>query len=169
MGLSCHDIDVALNSVSGADFAECVRAFVVEHLCDPSILGHHGHVAIIKSNPEKSKHLETATVRIFNIDVDFVNLRNETYQSGSRIPTIVTCDPVTIADGIRLLARLLKTRVAEILPSTLCFTIFIRAKLKIIWAKCVRAYRVVDDLIAGIGRLARWNSANSSSAGSNVS
>lgn len=45
-------------------------------------------VALITSNPEKSKHLETATLRIDNFWVDFVNLRTESYVQDSRIPSI---------------------------------------------------------------------------------
>lgn len=36
-------------------------------------------IAVIQANPEQSKHLETATVKILGFDVDFVNLRAETY------------------------------------------------------------------------------------------
>lgn len=41
------------------------------------------------SNPEQSKHLETATMRVKGMLVDFVNLRAETYAKDSRIPTMV--------------------------------------------------------------------------------
>jgi len=46
------------------------------------------NIALITSNPEKSKHLETATLRIDNFWVDFVNLRTESYVQDSRIPSI---------------------------------------------------------------------------------
>ena len=45
-------------------------------------------MALIASNPEKSKHLETATLRIDDFWVDFVNLRTESYLQDSRIPSI---------------------------------------------------------------------------------
>lgn len=41
----------------------------------------------IESNPEKSKHLETATTKIFGYEIDFVNLRSEEYVEDSRIPS----------------------------------------------------------------------------------
>lgn len=41
------------------------------------------------SNPEQSKHLETATMRVKGVWLDFVNLRAETYAQNSRIPTMV--------------------------------------------------------------------------------
>jgi tRNA nucleotidyltransferase (CCA-adding enzyme) len=44
---------------------------------------------LIKSNPEQSKHLETATTHIFDYPIDFVNLRSETYTQENRIPEIV--------------------------------------------------------------------------------
>ncbi len=45
-----------------------------------------GSLHKIKANPEKSKNLETATTKIFGFDVDFVNLRKETYEADSRNP-----------------------------------------------------------------------------------
>lgn len=48
----------------------------------------------IKKNPDKSKHLETCTTKLFGLDIDFVNLRSESYTSDSRIPTITTGTPV---------------------------------------------------------------------------
>lgn len=44
------------------------------------------HFNIVALNPEKSKHLETATMKIGEFEIDFVNLRTETYSSESRIP-----------------------------------------------------------------------------------
>ncbi|OMJ18776.1 CCA tRNA nucleotidyltransferase, mitochondrial [Smittium culicis] len=40
-------------------------------------------------NPEKSKHLETATTTIFGNQIDFVNLRCESYNENSRIPETI--------------------------------------------------------------------------------
>ena len=40
----------------------------------------------IAANPEKSKHLETITIKMFGLDVDFVNLRKEIYDEQSRNP-----------------------------------------------------------------------------------
>ncbi|KAI8058644.1 uncharacterized protein B0P05DRAFT_581543 [Gilbertella persicaria] len=47
-------------------------------------------IAKIDSNPEKSKHLETATTKLFDQEVDFCNLRTEIYEGDSRIPSQVT-------------------------------------------------------------------------------
>lgn len=46
--------------------------------------GYH----LISQNAEKSKHLETATLSILGQQIDFVNLRSETYQEDSRVPQI---------------------------------------------------------------------------------
>lgn len=49
--------------------------------------GEHLHkIHVIKQNPEKSKHLETATCSLFGYEIDFVNLRGEEYAQDSRIP-----------------------------------------------------------------------------------
>jgi hypothetical protein len=51
----------------------------------------HPKIGVIGANPSQSKHLETATMKIHEIDVDFVNLRaNEVYGADSRIPTFGT-------------------------------------------------------------------------------
>lgn len=44
--------------------------------------------AVIHSNPEQSKHLETARMKVNDLWIDLVNLRSETYAEGSRIPTM---------------------------------------------------------------------------------
>ena len=48
----------------------------------PKFRGFHK----IARNAAKSKHLETMTTTIFGLDLDFVNLRKEVYEEGSRVP-----------------------------------------------------------------------------------
>jgi len=76
------DIDIALDTMSGVAFAQALEKW--------STKNNHGQLkwGVIRSNPDKSKHLETATVTIGNFDLDFVNLRTEKYADDSRIPTI---------------------------------------------------------------------------------
>lgn len=74
-GKESFDIDIALNNISGEKFSNIVA----------NKLGLKP-AAVIKSNPEKSKHLETATLRINGLDIDFTNLRTESYTQDSRIP-----------------------------------------------------------------------------------
>ena len=46
-------------------------------------------IAVIESNPEQSKHLETARMKLAGLELDLVNLRSEQYaDQTSRIPTM---------------------------------------------------------------------------------
>ncbi len=49
---------------------------------------------VIKANPDKSKHLETATINMEDQWIDFVNLRKEEYATDSRVPTIIFGTPL---------------------------------------------------------------------------
>lgn len=89
LGIQSHDIDTAINTMTGEAFsseilAMCKQTDVAEKLgvSDADI----GNLHKIAANPEKSKHLETTTIRLFGFDVDFVNLRKETYTTDSRNP-----------------------------------------------------------------------------------
>jgi tRNA nucleotidyltransferase (CCA-adding enzyme) len=44
---------------------------------------------VLRINPEKSKHLETAVMKLMGFDVNFTHLRSETYSEDSRIPVVV--------------------------------------------------------------------------------
>lgn len=52
-----------------------------------------GSITAIEQNPDQSKHLETATFKIFGLNIDLVNLRSEEYAESSRIPTEVVSIP----------------------------------------------------------------------------
>lgn len=52
-------------------------------------------IGVIQANPEQSKHLETATFSIGNIEVDINSLRTEVYAENSRIPMIVISTHMT--------------------------------------------------------------------------
>lgn len=95
LGGESQDIDVALSSMTGAQFGEALEDHfarsAAEYIAEaqragvpPTIKGLHK----ISSNPEKSKHLETGTIEIFGLSVDFVNLRKEIYTDQSRNPQI---------------------------------------------------------------------------------
>ncbi|TVY54405.1 CCA tRNA nucleotidyltransferase, mitochondrial [Lachnellula cervina] len=91
LGIPSHDIDTAINAMTGEDF--CLQ--LQEYCTNPQNLEKHslgpedlGSIHIIAANPEKSKHLATATKRILGFDVDFVNLRKETYSVDSRHPQV---------------------------------------------------------------------------------
>jgi len=85
LGRPSHDIDIAIDCMTGTEFAEAVRSFVDAH----ALSKKEAKVAVIRSNPEQSKHLETATMNVLDLPIDFVNLRCEEYSKESRIPTIV--------------------------------------------------------------------------------
>ncbi|KAK6116657.1 hypothetical protein DH2020_049591 [Rehmannia glutinosa] len=82
LGKECYDIDIALDNMLGKEFCEKVNEYL-------SSTGEEAHgVGVIKCNPDQSKHLETATMRLFDVWIDFVNLRSEDYSENSRIPTM---------------------------------------------------------------------------------
>ena len=80
MGKNSTDIDIAIDSLLGREFAELVNA----HLREKGETVHG--VGVIQSNPDQSKHLETATMRVHDVWLDLVNLRSENYSEESRIP-----------------------------------------------------------------------------------
>ncbi len=69
LGLESNDIDIAVDNMTGEEFARLIS----------------GNVSVVEANPEQSKHLATAMVRLEGLPIDFVNLRTETY-ADSRIP-----------------------------------------------------------------------------------
>ncbi|CUS15090.1 unnamed protein product [Tuber aestivum] len=71
LGLRNADIDMGIKNLTGYDFATRLSEYI---MCK------------IESNPKKSKYLETASTKILGLDVDFVNLRSESYSGDSRIP-----------------------------------------------------------------------------------
>ncbi|XP_024641537.1 tRNA nucleotidyltransferase cca2, partial [Medicago truncatula] len=80
LGKDSNDIDIALDHMMGKEFADKVREYSLYLKEDaPS-------VCVIESDAEKSKHLETATMRLFGISIDFVNLRSEKYKKECNIP-----------------------------------------------------------------------------------
>lgn len=82
LGLGCHDLDIAIDKMMGQQFAARLREFLQFREIPSSAYG------VIQANPERSKHLETATLTIFGYPIDFVNLRSESYTGHSRIPIV---------------------------------------------------------------------------------
>ena len=121
LGVNSDDIDVAINNMTGYSFglkmleyleiAGNARKYGFEdapnvpegyssgartegihpsHSRDSkSLSGLHK----IKANPEKSKHLETASIQILGFAIDLVNLRTETYTEDSRNPQMMFGTP----------------------------------------------------------------------------
>lgn len=93
LGVGSQDVDVAINKMTGENFG----LKMLEYLKIPGNLEKHAFNAsesdrimsglhTIKANPEASKNLETATIKVMGIDLDLVNLRKETYDEISRNP-----------------------------------------------------------------------------------
>lgn len=89
LDIPSHDIDTAISGMTGYNFSMKMK----EYLKSPENVSRHnlepkdvGQLHKIAANPEKSKHLETVTTKILGFEVDFVNLRKETYSSESRNP-----------------------------------------------------------------------------------
>ena len=89
LDLTSKDIDVGISSMTGYNFGLCMKEFLVDSSVqtryDQNVLGG---LAKIAANPEKSKHLETVTTKILDLEIDLVNLRKETYLEDSRNPTM---------------------------------------------------------------------------------
>lgn len=87
LGSTSHDIDIGIDSMTGYPFAESIRRFLDSSENDgkypQDIMGGFSKIS---ANPEKSKHLETATTKILGFEMDFVNLRKEVYFEESRNP-----------------------------------------------------------------------------------
>lgn len=91
LGIETHDIDVAVNAMTGVDFAQrmCRYCDTEEAKRKHSIKADDiGSLHNIARNPDKSKHLETAMLRLFGLDLDLVNLRKEKYAETSRNPLV---------------------------------------------------------------------------------
>jgi len=77
------DIDIALDTMLGREFADHLNEYLQNRGKDTLSVG------VVLKNPEKSKHLETATMQVGPFWVDFVNLRAEEYAEDSRIPDLM--------------------------------------------------------------------------------
>lgn len=69
--------------MTGEQFMQALILYLSER-GEESLISGHG---VIKSNPDKSKHLETVTFKLFGYDIDVANLRSEEYADTSRIPS----------------------------------------------------------------------------------
>ena len=77
------DIDIALDDMLGREFADHLNEYFNE-IGEETV-----SVGVVLKNPEKSKHLETATMKVGTFWIDFVNLRAEQYTQDSRIPDLM--------------------------------------------------------------------------------
>lgn len=76
LGKDSHDIDIAVDNMSGEAFANIVSEYIDKK------------VSVVKANPEQSKNVETAMINILGVPIDFVGLRIDKYDPNSRIPVV---------------------------------------------------------------------------------
>lgn len=93
LGRPSHDIDIGIDHLSGESFVNGLKTYLDQEHGDDEESAHISKIHKIKMNPSKSKHLETCTISLFGLDIDFVNLRSETYSMESRIPIIESGTP----------------------------------------------------------------------------
>lgn len=86
LGIPSDDIDLAIESYTGVQFAELIQEYRV------GILGceKKEKIGVIAANPAQSKHLETACMRLEGLDIDLCHLRSHEVYTDSRIPDSVT-------------------------------------------------------------------------------
>jgi hypothetical protein len=94
LGVDSQDIDVGISNMTGYQFGNQLKQYLdkprnLERYKQALPNGQKDAIVSlhkIEANPEKSKHLETVTTKIFGLDIDLVNLRKETYSEDSRNP-----------------------------------------------------------------------------------
>ncbi|PWY97214.1 hypothetical protein BCV70DRAFT_203050 [Testicularia cyperi] len=97
------DLDISLSTLTGNAFALYLKHYLTSPTFTSTPLASSpffqdersemGRIGKIAANPEQSKNLETATARVLGLSLDFVNLRKESYDPGSRIPTMTFGTP----------------------------------------------------------------------------
>ncbi|PWW76381.1 hypothetical protein C7212DRAFT_351501 [Tuber magnatum] len=123
LGLQSADIDVGISNTTGYSFAsrisEYINANTAQYGMEPE------RVSKVKSNPTKSKHLETAGINILELKIDFVNPRSELYSGDGRIPHLVCFTaPLTLSrEGIDLMALGIRNPIARCPPPQLYYDI----------------------------------------------
>ncbi|KAL1961126.1 hypothetical protein VTO42DRAFT_3071 [Malbranchea cinnamomea] len=105
LGVNSQDIDVGISDMTGYQFGLAMQ----EYLAMPGTAEKYarqlssngagfnrtvGSLHKVVANPEKSKHLETCKTKVFDLEIDLVNLRKETYTEESRNPQMEFGTPV---------------------------------------------------------------------------
>ncbi|KAL7711873.1 PolyA polymerase [Entamoeba marina] len=78
LGKESHDIDITVDNMSGVAFAQNVQKYMTEHTSHVI-----SSIGVIQPNPKAGKHLETATLHIDHLPLDFCNLRGEDYATST--------------------------------------------------------------------------------------
>ena len=72
LGKHSHDIDITLDNMTGEHFLNISQVYLKQN-------SKASGFGVTKINQDKSKHLETARVKIDDLWIDLVNLRGEVY------------------------------------------------------------------------------------------
>lgn len=96
LGRRSNDIDAALSTLSGKDFGPIFLRFYdrqgAKYKEEAARLGvgnaEVDKIVLLEEDAERSKHLAVAKMRLFDLEVDLVNLRTEVYASDSRTPVV---------------------------------------------------------------------------------
>ena len=70
-----EDIDITIDNITGKEYTEL-------------LLKENKDIQIIHNSNSKSSHLQTATIVLFDKQIDIVNLRKEIYKKNSRVPEV---------------------------------------------------------------------------------
>jgi len=80
------DIDIVLDNMSGIDFARMLHENIVGESELPEAALTACNPTLKEYGQTKSKHLQTASLRVGNLCIDFCQLRFEKYNQDSRVP-----------------------------------------------------------------------------------
>jgi hypothetical protein len=64
LGLPTHDVDIALDTCTGVEFATFLKEYLTKQETEKYGGQRIGKIGVIAANPAQSKHLETATMRL---------------------------------------------------------------------------------------------------------
>merc|ERR1711988_388727 len=78
LGMESDDIDIAVSNITSPAFVALLKKEV------PSLIS--GRAAVFDPQPEKGKHVQTATVNVFGYKLEFVQLRSDLYACKSILP-----------------------------------------------------------------------------------
>lgn len=95
LGKPADDIDITIETPQGRPHISGEQLAHV--LSNATKDANHPHVAVIKTNPEKSKHIETAVITIMGYQLELCHLRKDDYTSCSsvtRTPTVTVATPL---------------------------------------------------------------------------
>lgn len=102
LGIPSNDIDIAIETlpanppaalVTGETFTRSIAQYQAARQLPTNT------ISVIKTNPEKSKHIETAQMTVLGVPLEFCHLRHDDYTSESRVPTVRPGTP--LEDALR--------------------------------------------------------------------